>query len=119
MTVLYDADISGDGVDLMAGTNVIFAVWHLTTIDPLVRTLEPSAPDHLLRAGWFAFGDSLSVIGGVSAFYWQPPQWMDWVDGLWTPNPNTVAGAATSQYGPRLRWHFNGTTAGHIYIYGP
>jgi len=47
MTVLYDADISGDGLDVMAGSNVIYMVWHLSVLDPEVRILHPTAPDQI------------------------------------------------------------------------
>jgi len=117
MTVLYDADIAGDGVDLMAGSSVIYMVWYLNVLDPEVRQVHPSVPEYILRAGFISFGDSLAVIGG-SNFYWQPPIWLDWIRGMWTPTPNTVGGGPTEQYGPRIRWHLNGTTAGHVYIFG-
>jgi hypothetical protein len=118
MPAYFDADIAGDGDAALASNQVIYFVAHLAVLDPLVRHLEPSASDHVLRAGWISFGDTLSVIGGSPFLYWRAPIWLDFERELWTPDPSTTGGSAAELFATRVRWHLQGVTSGHLYVFG-
>jgi hypothetical protein len=118
MPVYLDRSIAGDGVDILTGSQIIYMVVSLSTIDPLVRVLEPSAPDHFLRAGWISFGDSLTLFGGGPLFYWEQPIYLDFAQTLWTPDPASAPGGVTTGFGTRIRWHLNGVTAGDVHVFG-
>jgi hypothetical protein len=118
MPAYLTTPIAGDAVSLLTGTQIVYIAWKLTTIDPMVRELEPSAPDHVLRAGWIALGDSINPFGTGFEDYWTPPIWLDFVRGLWTPSPSTNAGAPLAQFGSKIRWHLNGSTDGFLFVFG-
>lgn len=119
MAVLFDADISGAGVaDLVGGTNVQFFLAHLTSLGGEVRHLEALADDHILRAGFVAFGRTLSLIGGVNRDYWHPPIWLDWTDARWIPQPNVNSTTVLQIVATRVRWYLTPGTAGHLYVQG-
>lgn len=116
---VFETDISGDGSAALGFGNVIYAVCHLSSVGGPVRELEQGSPDHILRAGWFAFGDTLNVIGGVNLEYWRAPIWLDFVNTLFTPLPSGIhAGAALVELGTIVRWHVAIGCAGHLYVFG-
>lgn len=114
---VYDADISGDGDDDLAGSAVIYAICHMGTIGGGVRELETGSPDHILRAGWISFGDVLSAIGATPRSYWRSVWWLDFVDSMYTPDPST-AGGPTTLVATRVRWHLPPGGAAHLYVFG-
>lgn len=119
MATLYDADISGTGAaDLVGGTNVSFFLLHLTSLGGLVRRIEDYPDDRLLRAGAIAFGRTLTLIGGVSRDYWQPPIFIDWEDFRWIPQPNQNNSVIMQIVATRVRWVLSTGVAGHLYVNG-
>lgn len=110
--------ISGDGSDLLTGTQIVYMAWRLTTIDPMVRHVDPLNPDHFVRAGWLSFGDSLDPFGFGSQDYWQPTIFLNFQRGLWVPDPSHGAGGVFDHFGSRVRWHLVGTTAGNLFVFG-
>jgi len=119
MAVLYDADISDAGVaDLVGGTNVQFFLCHLTALGLGVRHPVDLDDDHLLRAGWIAFGRSLNLIGGVTRDYWHPPVFLDWTDSRWIPQPNVNSATVLAIVATRVRWRLSPGTSGHLYVQG-
>jgi hypothetical protein len=119
MAVYFDADISGAGVgDLVGGNSVQFFLVHLTAFGPGVRHPEGLTDDQLLRAGFIAFGRSLSLIGGVTRDYWHPPIWLDWEDTRWVPQPNQNSAGVLQVVATRVRWRLSPGTEGHLYVNG-
>lgn len=117
MPAYLDRDISGQGDDDLSGSAVLYLVLHVTSIGDEARLVTPLVSDLYLRFGWFAFGDSLDVIGG-SRDYWRDPVWINFLDTLWTPVPSTAAPNALSIVATRFRWNLSLGAAAHVYIYG-
>jgi hypothetical protein len=119
MAVYFDADISGAGVgDLVGGNSVQFFLCHLSALGPEVRRPVDLTDDQLLRAGYIAFGRTLSLIGGVSRDYWHAPIWLDWQDTRWIPQPNQNSAGVLNIVATRVRWRLSPGTAGHLYVVG-
>lgn len=118
MPAYFDADISGDGSSALLSNQVVYMVVHMITPSAGVRELESGSPDHVLRAGWVAFGDTLNVIGGVSRAYWRPPIFLDFNDLLWTPIPSAQPGTAFEMQATLLRWHIPVSGLYHAYVFG-
>jgi hypothetical protein len=113
-----DTDISGQGTyDVGSSAQMLFFEVHLDTLGPLVRIPELSDPDHLLRAGFITWGDINNAIGGVDRIYWKPPLWLDFVDQLYTPTGDNVAGQPITFIAHWFRWSLGPGTSGHIYGY--
>jgi len=113
-----DRTIAGDGVDILAGSQIVYAAISLTTFDPMIRVVDPANPDYFLRAGWIAFGDSLTLFGAGPLFFWQRPIFLDFAQTLWTPDPASVPGGVATGFGTRIRWHLTGITAGQVHVFG-
>jgi hypothetical protein len=112
-----DRDISGSGQDSLSGAHVLYLVLHLTSLGPEVRQPTFADSDSIMRAGWFAFGDTLSVIGSARP-YWREAVWINFEDVLWTPDPSTNGSQALDLVATLFRWHLGPGTAGHVYVYG-
>jgi hypothetical protein len=118
MTVLYDADISGGGTDVLAGSEIIYAAILVSTPPDGARLLEGPPLGHFLRMGWVSFGATLSVIGGSPIQYSRAPIWLDFIDTFWTPVPSTVAGAAVSMAADSVHWWIPPGGLAHLYVFG-
>lgn len=119
MAVLFDADISDGGVgDLVGGNSVQFFLVHLTALGFGVRHPVDLDDDHLLHAGFIAFGRSLNFIGGVTRDYWHQPIWLDWTDSRWVPQPNQNSAGILAVVATRVRWRLSPGTSGHLYVSG-
>lgn len=118
-SVYVDRDISGNGVEVWSGPNnqVIFATWSFSAVGVGPRSPDPTNPDRLLRAGWFAFGDAIGVISGAGDA-WLPPIWMDFEDGFWTPSPAGDQTHAFVQVASRVRWALAPGCTARLYIFG-
>lgn len=117
MAVLFDADISGAGTgDLVGGNAITFALVHLTSVGAAARPLELLVPDHHLRAGWIAFGRTLTNIGGVSRDYWMPAWYLDFDDNRFIPNPNVNGATIMQLNATRVRWFLSAGTAGRLRV---
>jgi hypothetical protein len=110
--------IASDGEDSLSGTSVVYIAWRLNVVDPLVRVLDPGNPDHVLRAGWLALEDSLDPFGFGTEHYFEPPIFLNFLRGLWTPDPSTGGGGALTRVASRIRWHLEGSTAGNLFVFG-
>lgn len=117
MPAYFDDDISGDGQETFPGGEVLYAVVHVTTVGPEARLVAPAVADQYLRLGWFAFGDSLDVIGGARD-YWRDAVWINFLDTLWTPVPSSNDPVALGLVATRLRWHLTFGTEAHMYVFG-
>ncbi len=116
MGTVYDADITGDGQDVLTGgAEPVFAAVHVSTLGTSARIAEPGDPRYL-RLGWFSFGDTIAL--GIGTFdYFRSPIWIDFTDLLWTPDPSTLAGTPLSDHASLVRWHLFGGAVAHLYVY--
>lgn len=120
MTVLFDNDISGDGIsDLVGSNHVLFWECHLTALGGDVRELEVTAPDHILRAGWVSLGDRFTIGTGPFLDRWRQPVQLNFLETLWTPIPSDSPGGSLSVLATRVRWHLSPGTLGHLFVFGP
>lgn len=117
MPAYLDRDISGDGQDSLTGSNVIYAVIHVTALGSEARVLTPSVPDAVARFGWFSWGDNVPVIGGARD-YWREVEWINFLDLLWTPTPSSVGGGPTGLTATLFRWHLSIGAEAHVYVFG-
>jgi hypothetical protein len=116
---IYDAGISGDGSDSLTGSQLWYAICRLDPVGGGVRELETGSPDHVLRAGWVAFGDPISAIGGVSRVYWRAVWWLDFVESMFTPEPSTdVFNNPLTMACSKVRWHIPVGGSAHLYVFG-
>lgn len=118
MPTLFAGTIAGDSGATLAGSEIFYAVCHFTSVGAPVRELEVGSPDHILRAGWVSFGDSLSVIGGSPISYWLPVWWLDFVSSFWTPNGSVVGTTPVGQNATLVRWHLQPGGSAELYVYG-
>jgi hypothetical protein len=112
-----DRDISGSGQDSLSGIHVLYMVIHLTALGPEVRQPTFADTDSIMRAGWVAFGDTLSVIGSARP-YWREPMWINFEDLMWTPDPSTNSSTPLDLVASLFRWHLGAGTTAHVYIFG-
>lgn len=119
MTVYVDQVVTGDAVvGFVGGNQVLFVAVDLTAIPPSVSSVDATAPDHILRAGWFSIGDSLILPGSPAADYWRLPVHLDFEQMFWTPIPTTVGGTPQVVIGSRIRLHFAIGVTGRVYVFG-
>ena len=118
MTVLYDADISGAGSDVLAGSEIWYAAILVSTPPDGARLLEGPPLGHYLRMGYVSFGSTLSVIGGTAIQYSRAPIWLDFIDTMWTPIPSTVNGQVQSMVADSVHWWIPPGGLAHLYVYG-
>jgi hypothetical protein len=118
MPAYFDADISGDASSALASNQLVYLVCHNITPSPGQRELEVGSPDHVLRAGWLAFGDTLNVIGGINRAYWRQPIFLDFEDMLWTPDPSGQPGTPFELQATLVRWHIPPGGLYHLYVFG-
>lgn len=113
-----DTDISGQGtLDLGVVANMLFWEVHLDTLGNLVRIPDLADPDRVLNAGWIAWGDHNSVIGGVDRVYWREPVWLNFVDQIHVVDFNDLGGTPPTFIASWFRWSLSPDTHGHIYGY--
>lgn len=118
MATLLDLDISGDGQDTLAGTEVILVLVWLFTLGPGVREGDLGS-DQIMRAGWFSLGADWSAIMGSTADYWRTPVYLNFVRTMWQPDPSIVNTTDNlTVWATRLKWHLSAGTTGHINVWG-
>lgn len=59
-----------------------YALAHVITAGPTVRTPFDQAPDLVVKVGWFQFGDQVDIGLGTTA-YWQDPIWINGMYWQW------------------------------------
>lgn len=86
-----------------------YALAHVVTPGPMVRTPFDQAPDLLAKVGWFQFGD-LVDIGFGSVAYWQEPIWINGRHWQW------AMPAGDHMTTSRLKYYFSPGTEVFLYI---
>ena len=116
---MYDADISGAGVDALVSGHLYIAACFIDTLGAGTRPLEPASDGHVLRAGWVSFGASLAVVGGVTRNYWRAPWYLDWHASMFTPDPSNDLGlGALSLACDQVQWYLPPGGHAHLWVYG-
>ena len=119
MSIYYDATISGSGSAALSAQRVNYAFLHLTAVGSQARPLEAGDPDHFLRIGWFAFGTDITVPSYPTYRYWRNPIWIDFIDTLWTPIPQTnYAAQDDAIYATHVRWSLAMGATGRLVVSG-
>jgi len=111
-----DIDISDQGTyDVGSAANMLFWETHIDTLGPFVRQTDPENLDRIFQAGFIAWGDNNSVIGGVDRIYWKPPVFLEWVDQIYTTGIDSIGGTPAAFVAHFFRWSLSPGTTGHIY----
>lgn len=118
MTVVIDRDIVGSGSDSMPlGQNrFIVAVLTIDVVGPDVRPLEMADPDHLLRLGWLALGVLYTPLDGIEREFWNPPQWINFVNSRFGPSPGAMGTLFAVDFVGLVRWSLSYGTQGHLTV---
>jgi|SRR5215211_356377 len=76
----YTATLSGSGAVSLLGLaeNPEYAIAHVITAGPAVRTPFDGTPDLVTKVGWFQFGVEADIGFGYVSYYRDPI----WVNGL-------------------------------------
>lgn len=117
MALLFDADISGDGIVDLGDAKVQYALFRGDAIGWETRTVDDGDnSDRVLRMGFLTFGFKGDAGDGVERYYWQPPIWLDWHNTEWIP-VQSFAGDGF-QYARALRWGLSVDVLGHLWVNG-
>jgi hypothetical protein len=114
---LVDRDISGHGSESFGNKQVSYVFVHLDSLGVNVNSPEPGVLDHILRAGWIAFGYNGDAGDGTIRDYWREPIWLNFVDTEWTPVPQ-YQGSDQTIWATQVRWWLSPGTTGHLWVNG-
>lgn len=100
--MVYTATLSGSGeVDLTGlAETPEYAIAHLLTAGPQVRTPYDGCPDLVTRVGWFAFGAETDIGFGFATYY-RDPIWINSVRFIWGLDSGQHLNVGF------LRWYFS------------
>jgi len=109
----YTATLTGDGeVDLSGIADVPeYAIVHVITAGPMVRTPFDLSPDLVVKVGWFQFGAEVDLGFGARS-YWNDPIWINGLYWIWSMPQGQHRSA------PRLRYWLSPGTEIYMLI-GP
>ena len=81
----YSDTLTGTGeVDLTGIAEVPeYALVHVTTVGPMVRTPFDLSPDLVVKVGWFQFGAEADLGFGTRR-YWNDPIWINGLYWIWS-----------------------------------
>lgn len=119
MGIYLDTAISGDQQFAFSGGNEVILV--AIALDPVpfnVSHPDSSAPDHLLRAGWFSIGDSLVLPSTPAEDYYREPVFFGFERLFWTPVPTGSGGPPFTLIGSFIRTHCSTGVTGRAYVFG-
>jgi hypothetical protein len=111
---IFDDDITGTGVTDVGDNKVKYILWRIDTVGWEARLLAVRDSDRYARIGFIALGYYGDVGDGTERHYWQPPIWIDWLNGEWIP-PQTYASDGF-QYMKSVRWSLSDGVTGHLWI---
>jgi hypothetical protein len=115
---VFDDEISGSGeADFGTTAQVTYALVRIRAVSQLARMSEAGS-DHYLRLGWIAFGHNGFDIDATEVHYWRHPIYLNFLDNLWSPEPQVIPGASAIQaiYAERVRWYLSPGTTAHLFI---
>jgi hypothetical protein len=116
---VFEDDIEGSGfIDLEGSYVVSYALMEMTNAGYSVTPVENSDSDHILRAGWIAFGYRDFDAESEPRFWWDEVIWINFTRTRWHPTPAQVGGDNCFIYASAIRWHLYPGTTAHL-IVGP
>lgn len=82
--MVYTATLSGAGEVSLVGLADVpeYAIAHVITPGPLVRTPFDGTPDLVTRVGWFQFGAEADIGFGFVNYY-RDPIWINGLHWIW------------------------------------
>lgn len=109
----YSDTLSGTGeVDLTGVAETPeYAIAHLVTAGPQVRTPYDGTVDLVTKVGWIQFGAETDLGFGTTA-YWNDPIWINGTRWIWSMP------AGLHRNAPRLRYYFSPGTTVFLFV-GP
>jgi len=119
VAIAFDDDISSTGTAVLGfpGTRVLYALWSVTTVGPESRLASLRDSDRYLRLGFITFGHRGSEIGEAELDFWDPPIWLDFLNGRYHPDPQADPAANLfSNYAEILRWSLDSGTLAHLVV---
>lgn len=119
MTVLFDADVSGQGIGAFSATRVNYLLFNLLEAGPEVRPFSARDSDYLGRIGWITLGVDVDIPGQIEAIAWRAPWWLNFVNTEVSGVPQTDS--AANDFGiwaTHARWSLTEGTEGHLFVYG-
>jgi hypothetical protein len=107
----YQATLSGAGEVSLVGVAETpeYALAHVITPGPQVRTPFDGSSHLVTRVGWFQFGD-LTDIGYGNLAYWNDPIWVNALRWQWSLPSGSHLNTT------RLRYYFSPGTSVRLYI---
>lgn len=113
MATLVDQLIANSGsLSLAMLADVDHASVNVTAHGGLVGSPSPGAADHVLRAGWLAFGTELDADGTqVHGIYWREPHWLNFDQTLVAPDLEEYPSS-------HVRWWLSTGTQAHLFVAG-
>ena len=92
MAVLYEADLSDDGIATFAGDAVDHVRINVTTLPPRADALDVTAPHEVIRVGWIALGGTYAEGDEGELTYNYEKMWIEFDQQLmWTSVPSHPA----------------------------
>lgn len=115
---VYDAAVSGEGVDDLSGNRVYYVAWHVDIEG--FRTRIPSDLDPLGRAGvgYVQLGNDITSSGVLSGDAWQDPMWLNSVQGQKIAEPQDLGGSFGRIVASRIHWALSPGTTVHLLLLG-
>lgn len=120
MTVLLDAEITGNGQYNFGGNQVQYVLVSLDVLGPQVFVADLGNPDMLGQAGWFALGSRSLFQAETEQPFWTERHWINWQRFQWHPEP-TVQAFTTGDlcvWASDIRWHLSPDTHGYLLVIG-
>lgn len=110
----YTATLSGTGEVSLLGLaeNPEYAIAHVITPGPLVRTPFDGTPDLVTKVGWFQFGAEADIGFGFENYY-RDPIWINSLRFIWGIHAGAYVGGVSM-----LRYYFSAGTSVYLLV-GP
>lgn len=111
-TLVDQAIVDSGSLSLAMLADIDHASVNLTAHGGLVGSPSPGAVDHVLRAGWLAFGTELDADGTqVHSIFWREPHWLNFDQTLIAPDLDEYPSS-------HVRWWLSTGTQAHLFVAG-
>lgn len=119
MAVLYEADVTDQGIATFSPTRVQYMLFATMTIGSEAKAVSVRDDDYMLRIGWITLGVLVTIPDVIEAEFWRAPWWINFLNTEISAIPQTDSSANDfGIWADRVRWSLTNGLEGHLLVVG-